>query len=94
MSNTMNGYCGSVTSSGQITSNGNLSCQHDTGSGIYTLSYGDDVTNPVPVASNTTVAPDITFCLNVYSSGFKLYAFNNEGIPVDISFDFIVAEMV
>ncbi len=92
MANSLNGYCGTVTQDGQITSNGNFSCQY-TGA-EYTIDYNGNVTNPVPVVSLTGQQPGMTYVLNTYSGGFKLYIYASNGAPTASSFDFIVAEIV
>ncbi|MFT5891892.1 MAG: hypothetical protein ACI9Y7_001999 [Dokdonia sp.] len=92
MANSLSGYCGTVTQDGQITSNGNFSCQY-TGA-EYTIDYNGNVTNPVPVVSLTGQQPGMTYVLNAYSGGFKLYIYTSAIVPIASSFDFIVGEIV
>lgn len=93
MSNPMNGYCGTVTQDGQITSNGNFSCTVPN-LGTYTVSYNNAVTNPTPVVSLTGQNPGMTTILNTYSGGFTLYVYDRNLAPIASSFDFIVGEIV
>jgi len=92
MSNSMSGYCGTVTQDGQIVSNGNFSCYFE--SNIYTIDYLGACTNPVPVVSLTSQMPGLIFLLNAYSGGFKLYVYDSNFVPATSSFNFIVAEIV
>jgi hypothetical protein len=90
--------CGTVTSDGKITSNGNFSCQYDESQQKYTIAYNDHVTNPVPVVSLTYMATGLTSMLNSYSGGFTLQVFQPEGsqgavYPIACSFNFIIGEI-
>lgn len=93
----LNGKCGTVTSSGQITSNGNFTCRWDGGNNTYNIEYAGAVTHPVPVVSLTGMDPTLTYMLNAYTGGFSLYVFkdvNGTPTPTQSSFNFIVAEIV
>lgn len=95
MSN-LQGKCATVTAQGQITSNGNFSCQWDANNSAYVIDYNGSVTNPVPVVSLTGQNPTLSYMLNAYSSGFRLYVFmdqNGTATPTQSSFNFIVAEI-
>ena len=91
----LNGGCATVSASGQITSNSNWSC---TFSGSeYTIDYNGTMTNPVPVVSLTAQDPTLTFVLNAYSGGCKVYVYqltSNGPVPATSSFDLIVAEIM
>lgn len=91
MSHTMYGYCGSVTQDGQITSNGNYSCQYS--GNEYTISYNGSPSDPIPVVSLTGPTPGMTYVLNAYTGGFKLYVYDSNLVPVATSFTFIVAKL-
>ena len=93
---TLNGACATVTQSGQITSNGNFSCQMDSSGTQYTIDYNGSVVNPVPVVSLTGQDPTLTFVLNAYTSGCKVYVYQqtpNGPVPAPSSFDLIVASI-
>lgn len=91
---TLNGACATITQDGMITSNGNFSCQY-TGS-EYTIDYNGSVVNPVPVVSLTGQDPTLTFVLNAYSGGCKVYIYqqtSNGPVPAASSFNLIVASI-
>ena len=93
----MSTYCGTVTSSGQITSNNNFSCQYDSNQKKSTVSYNNNVTNPVVIVSPTLQALGLTYMLYSYSGGFTMQIFQNVSgtqTPVASSFNFIVSEIV
>ena len=92
MSNSMNGYCGWVDQNGQITSNGNFTCTY-ANTGNYTVGYSDEVTNPSVVVSLTGPTPGMSYVLNAYAGGFTLYIYGENLVPIDSSFNFIVAEL-
>ena len=85
--------CGTVTADGKITSNGNFSSQAQSNTGQYYVDYNGQVTNPVPVVSLTGQTPGMTFVLNAFSGGFRLYVYDSNLVPIDSSFDFIVGEI-
>ena len=87
-------YCGTVTQDGQITSNGNFSSHQQSSVGQYYIDYNGGVTNPVPVVSLTGPNPGMTFVLNAFSGGFRLYVYDHNLAPIQSSFDFIVGEIV
>ena len=89
-----NTYCGSVTQDGKITSNGNFSSQLQSSSGQYYIDYNGGVTNPVPVISLTGPNPGMTYVLNAFSGGFRLYVYDTNLVPIDSSFNFIVGEII
>ena len=86
-------FCGTVTQDGKITSNGNFSSQPQSNAGQYYVDYNGNVTNPVPVVSLTGQTPGMTFVLNAFSGGFRLYVYDSNLTPIDSSFDFIVGEI-
>jgi len=87
-------YCGQVTENGQITSNGNFSCNLVS---EYTIDYNGNCVNPVPVIALTSQNPMLTYVLNAYSGGFKLYIYEqtaNGPVPSKSSFNFVVGEII
>jgi hypothetical protein len=93
----MSTYCGLVTTSGQITSNNNFSCQYDSNQKKYTVSYNGNVTNPVVVVSPTLQALGLTYMLYSYTSGFTMQVFQDVSgtqTPIASGFNFIVSEIV
>lgn len=94
----MSTYCGTVTTSGQITSNNNFSCQYDSGQQKYTIDYNGHVTNPVVVVSLTLQgAIGLTYMLYSYTGGFTMQVFQDVSgtqTPIASSFNFIVSELV
>jgi len=93
----MSTYCGTVSTSGQIVSNNNFSCQYDSNQKKATVSYNGNVTNPVVVVSPTLQALGLTYMLYSYTGGFTMQVFQNVSgteTPVASSFNFIVSEIV
>ena len=86
--------CGAVSEDGQITSNANFSSPQQSSPGQYYVDYNGGATNPVPVISLTSQAPGMTCVLNDFSSGFRLYVYDMNQVPMPSSFNFIVGEMV
>ncbi|MFK7785239.1 MAG: hypothetical protein AB8B56_08985 [Crocinitomicaceae bacterium] len=96
MSMNLSGACATVSESGQITSNGNFSCQMDGGGTQYVIDYNNSVVNPVPVVSLTSPDPTLTYVLNTYVSGCRIYIYqltSNGPVPASSSFDLIVGSM-
>lgn len=93
----MSGFCGTITSSGQITSNGNFSCQYDSGQQKYTIDYNGNVNaGAAVVVSPTLQIPGLTYMLNPYTNGFTLQVFqysNGTFVPVASSSNFIIKEL-
>ncbi|WP_420573192.1 hypothetical protein [Kordia sp.] len=93
----MSTYCGTITSSGQITSNNNFSCQYDSGQQKYTVDYNGNVAAGASVVvSPTQQIPGLTYMLYPYTNGFTLQVFqdvNGVFTPVASSSDFIVKEL-
>ena len=93
----MSTYCGTITSSGQITSNGNFSCQYDSGQQKYTIDYNGNVNAGASlVVSPTQQIPGLSYMLYPYTNGFTLQVFqdvNGVFTPVASSSDFIVKEL-
>ncbi len=88
----MDGYCGSVTQDGLITSNGNFTCNY-TGA-EYTIDYqGKMSSGNSAVVSLTSPTPGLTFVLNSYTGGFKLYVYDMNLVPSPSSFNFVVAKL-
>ena len=93
----MSVFSGNVQANGQITSNGNFSCQYDPGQQKYTIDYNGHTTNPVPVVSPTLMSPGLSYMLYPYSGGFTMQVFRTENgvyTPVQSGFNFIVGEIV
>ncbi len=93
MANSLNGYCGTVSADGEIISNGNFTSQIQSNVGQYYIDYNNKVSNPVPIISLTGQIPGMTYVLNTFSSGFRLYVYDNNLVPIATSFDFIVADI-
>lgn len=93
----MSTYCGTVTSSGQITSNNNFSCMYDSGQQKYTIDYNNNVSaGAAVVVSPTQQIPGLTYMLYSYTNGFTLQVFqdvNGVFTPVASSFNFIIKEL-
>lgn len=92
----MSNLCGTVSSNGQITSNGNFSCQYDSNQKKYTIDYNGNTNNPIPVISQTLMAPGLSYMLNPYSGGFTVQVFSNQNgvfTPVASGFNFIVGQL-
>lgn len=93
----MSAFCGTITSSGQITSNGNFSCQYDSGQQKYTVDYNGNVNAGASlIVSATQQIPGLSYMLYPYTNGFTLQIFqdvNGVFTPVASSSNFIVKEL-
>ncbi|MDF1695644.1 MAG: hypothetical protein P1U56_07440 [Saprospiraceae bacterium] len=93
MANSLNGYCGTVSADGAIESNGNFTSQIQSNVGQYYIDYNDKISNPVPIISLTGQYPGMSYVLNAFTGGFRLYVYDNNLVPIASSFDFIVADI-
>lgn len=92
----MPNLCGTVSSNGQITSNGNFSCQYDSNQKKYTIDYNGNTSNPIPVISPTLMTLGLSYMLNPYGGGFTVQVFSTQNgvfTPVASGFNFIVGQL-
>jgi hypothetical protein len=92
----MSTFCGTVSTDGQIISDGNFSCKYDSGQKKATISYNGNVTNLVVVVSPTLQAPGLSNIIYSYSGRLTMLVFQNVSrtiTPVASSFNFIVKDM-
>lgn len=92
---TLQGVTGTVSNSGQITSNGNFTCQYND-DGLYEVGYSAGLTNPVPVISLVGNSNPKSYTLETSTDGFSLQVWKLESSgwkKSKCAFDFIVAQI-
>lgn len=92
MTNSIIGYCGTVSQDGKIVSNGNFSCI-STVPGIYDVSYNKTVFNPVPIVTLNGNNVGYTFTMTSDSDGFTISVIDKDNLPASTDFNFIVSEI-